>query len=287
MKVFGVVIFICFVFQLEALKFDDIKAGILPTPEECGYSNDVVPDTQSDEFQFSWMAFLPLETRTFSPGANVRCAGTLISKRYVLLAKSCLQFHLGKVHLGYNNASLDYACSGDECPTVLKAAVEDVAIDEKLEVVLLRLGEDVEFTDNIKPICLPFEDFPRAETGATVYSSGWGLTAVGEGFSVTKKIVKETLISNQECKKGSDVQGDVDDQLICVQVQAGSEDVPCNGDEGSPVMYHSGTRWVLEGVLNWVFGSRDEPCAIDKPARGIRITEEVLEWIVAMVEKRP
>jgi len=287
---FVCLIFFYFILSLEALPFDSSKSNILPTSKYCGlqHSDDYhhsEKDTQSVEFP--WVVYIPLQSRVNNPDADIRAAGVLISKRYVVINKSSLQFVLTKVYLGQHDTSKNVSCLDDEiCEPVEEFGIEERVIDENKDIVLLRLDRDVKYTDNIRPICLPFDNFKKPEAGATVYTSGWGLTSYEGHNSAIKKKVKHTMISNEDCQKSGGIKNVNDETSICVKVQEDSPGKPCSGDEGSPIMYKSEhEQWILQGILSVVFDSTNKPCAIKDPARGSRITDEVLQWMVEKIHE--
>jgi len=252
---------------LNALEFT--KSDILPSTDECGFQNCEA---------YPWLVFIPLESRIRNPGVDLRCAGVLISKRYVITKSSCLQFVLTKVHIGQFSTSNNKTC---EDRPVMKIEVEDRVVNFESEIVLLRLAEDVEFGADVTPICLPFDGIERAETGSDVYTSGWGSTSYhGDKRAKKMKKVHNTVITNKDCQKSGVIEEADINTIMCVKQNGNQLDFPCDGDEGSPVMFNNDEQWVLEGILGGLYDGVGERCAIKKPASAARITEEVLQFIV-------
>lgn len=144
----------------------------------------------------------------------------------------------------------------------------------------------------IQPICLPFDSLPKAKLGETVYTSGWGevtflgvlqnkiliriffLKAVVIGaYSFIPKKVKQSIVNNEECSKL--IKTDDNDGLMCLQYDLDSNDIPCRGDDGSPIMYRSTTgQMVLEGILPHPY------CVGKNVSQGIKISGDFLKWLV-------
>lgn len=102
--------------------------------------------------------------------------------------------------------------------------------------------------------------------------------------TVTKKEVKLGVVAKDDCLKSGQIKDLNNKYDICVKVQNDSKGQPCNGDEGSPIMYKDNDRWVLEGILINVFDTHYKPCAKDDPAVGSAITDDVLQWIVDHID---
>lgn len=90
---------------------------------------------------------------------------------------------------------------------------------------------------------------------------------------------------NEECKPEGSASAYINDNnVICVQQTEDNRDNLCSGDDGSPIMYNSNGNWILEGVLTSLFNSENKPCTINEPARGFKITNNVLEWIIENID---
>ncbi|KAF2903987.1 hypothetical protein ILUMI_02187 [Ignelater luminosus] len=269
MNVFNLLLF-GFVYSINAVKFNNLNSDIPSIKNVCGQ--------QVCENVFPWLVFIPLESRVYNPGANIRCAGVLINERYVLTDRACLQFVLTNVQIGLYDTSKNVTCKGNP---VLNVKVANRISNESYEIVLLKLAEDVEYTDEIKPICLPFGKYKKAKLNE-VHTSGWGLVDdTGHKDVDIMKNIRATVADNEECKlRGAAINSVNDNNVICVKQKEGNKDNLCSGDEGSPIMYNSDGYWVLEGILTWLFSSEYKPCTINEPARGFKITDDILKWII-------
>ena len=93
--------------------------------------------------------------------------------------------------------------------------VESIAND----VALVRLPKNSlpEYTNNIKPGCLPARGFQDVSLGeVTLNAVGWGKTNNGANISPVLNQLPVTLVSNEDCRKSY---GDIiRDTNLCAQV---------------------------------------------------------------------
>ena len=72
--------------------------------------------------------------------------------------------------------------------------------DKKNDIVLLILNEMVQFTNEIQPACLPFEQIIRADVpkiGQTGLTAGWGVV---KNSVFTSTILQSTSMTVSDCK---------------------------------------------------------------------------------------
>ncbi|KAL3286009.1 hypothetical protein HHI36_000523 [Cryptolaemus montrouzieri] len=278
-------------------------ANLLPDSSECGVdtATRIVGGEKTDLDEFPWMALLSYELPNHHQGFG--CGGVLISKRYVLTAAHCLKgkslpklWKLTSVRLGEYNKDSDDDCyfNGINKQCLLTPPI-DVLVDERIphekydpedknqrhDIALLRLHEDVKFNDYIKPICLPVEAKERLKTysGANLTVAGWGQTENTSSSSVKLKLVVPVK-ANDECNS---IYRDAERELSEKQLCAGGEKDKdsCKGDSGGALMTvsvdHQGdANWYAAGIVS--FGP--DPCGSEGwPGVYTRISK-YMGWIL-------
>ncbi|XP_072890266.1 complement factor B-like isoform X2 [Hemitrygon akajei] len=187
------------------------------------------------------------DDRLISP-ANVQVfVGELKRRSKNSNAKEVTELH---VHPSYNNTRA--------------SLTEDYSYD----IGLLRLKEDLQFSDKIRPVCLPCskevsEFLPAPEGGwadqcsyqdrvltgysgsewreITGYISGWGLTEKGKA-SYFLKYGKISIKPRDQC-----LRNDLDLSQICAK---GDGVDTCAGDSGGPFSIKIKQRWIQIGIVS-------------------------------------
>ncbi|CAH1405900.1 unnamed protein product [Nezara viridula] len=205
------------------------------------------------------MQITPPETRTFVLGGtrslprehkymvligygetekDWRCAGSLITARYVMSAAHCSNLH---IMLG----ELDISSSSDDAKPVDKAIIERIPHPKYIpsqnyhDIALFKLDSDVVFNNYVLPICLHTK---RQITSKVATVIGWGKTGFIDATS--EKLLEADLevYNDTECKRlmfssitPQTPRGHEADQMICAGVPDGSKDA-CQGDSGGPLV---------------------------------------------------
>ncbi|XP_068619450.1 CLIP domain-containing serine protease HP8-like [Battus philenor] len=267
----------------------------LPNTTVCGIqSNDrIVGGTVTDLDEHPWLALLRYDK---PKGWGFYCAGVLISSRYVLTAAHCLKgndlpstWRLTQVRLGEWNISSPRDCFQEDCsPTAKDISVAELIPHEKYDpsnvhqqndIALLRLSQDVDFTDFIKPICLPTTPEQRMNlfTGYDMEVAGWGKTE-NTTMSQIKLKVRVPVVDRATCDRVYMKAGrTISDKQLCAGGEEGKDS--CRGDSGGPLMgqLQTAQNWFVFGVVSY----GPSPCGTSNwPGVYTRVGSYV-DWILA------
>lgn len=160
------------------------------------------------------------------------------------------------VRLGEWNTATDRDCRDPRDPRTCVEPHIDVAIESIIphegysfgyqrpnDIALLRLARDVQFTQNIQPLCLPTmsaDDRTRSYAGATFTVAGWGRTENGMTRDILRKVAVP-FVPNQSCSAAYHRMREFGMRVTSGQMCAGGEagKDACQGDSGGPLMFKS------------------------------------------------
>ncbi|KAJ2947827.1 hypothetical protein O0L34_g9614 [Tuta absoluta] len=224
-----------------------------PQTYESNYQDEerIVGGHNADLNEWPWIVAL------FNGGRQF-CGGSLIDDRHVLSAAHCVA-HMTSWDVARLTARLGDHNIRQNTETMhierkIKRVVRHRGFDMRTlynDVAILTLDQPVQFTKNIRPICLPSGG--RAYAGLVATVIGWGsLRESGPQPSVLQE-VSIPIWSNSECrmKYGSAAPGGIVEHMLC----AGKASMDsCSGDSGGPLMVNDGGRWTQVGVVSWGIG---------------------------------
>ncbi|XP_055847601.1 serine protease easter-like [Episyrphus balteatus] len=274
----------------------------LPEPGQCGnvrssriYGGNI---TKFDEFP--WMALIEYNKGGYSYGHH--CGGSLINNRYVLTAAHCItnlgDWNLHRVRLGEWDTSTNPDCEVDtrgfeDCADPhVDVTIEQVIPHEKFlksnrfhDIGLIRLSRNVDYTDFIRPICLPLKDILKQSTfdGIKMDVSGWGKTKHRTSSNVKLKAEVQVVPLN-ECKRVySESNVELGTSQMCAGGQQGID--TCSGDSGGPLIgLDSSNKQRVYYFIAGVVSIGRTPCG-EKGWPGVytRVSEYV-DWIQQNIE---
>ncbi|KAH8365708.1 hypothetical protein KR093_003635, partial [Drosophila rubida] len=147
-----------------------------------------------------------------------------------------------------------------------------------------------EYTDQIKPICMPSSSSLRAKSyvDRTPFVIGWGRTEEGGRTSNILNNLKIQVFDNSVCRtsyanlKRNFTEDQFDAAILCAGDLQGGKD-SCQGDSGGPLVTHQqfagGSRLYLIGVVAYGYG-----CGRPDAPGVYTSTQYFMDWIVDMVQ---
>lgn len=147
---------------------------------------------------------------------------------------------------------------------------------QKNDIALVRLSQDVLFTNFIQPICLP----QSSNIESLLYAAGWGRTEYGT--SSERKLKLSVPVNDIESciSKYSRVGAELGHGQFCAGGQKGKDS--CRGDSGGPIMAKSwGTddnkpKWISVGIVS--FGP--SPCGQEGWPGVYTKVHDFMSWIL-------
>ncbi|XP_031632048.1 serine protease easter-like isoform X2 [Contarinia nasturtii] len=272
----------------------------LPAPGVCGSQitgDRIVGGMETALGEYPWLALIEYTKRGYQ--GQFFCGGSLINEKYVITAAHCIKsksviesgFKPTSVRLGEHDVRTDIDCVDDECADpVIDLPIADIIVHENYEptsnlqnddITLIRLRRRVEFTDYIRPICLPFGRHLKNQNldRFPLFVSGFGKTEKGSKSDVKLKVEVDGFNWNR-CNKLYRITGiSLIQSQLCAGGKAGEDS--CQGDSGGPLMGQdklgSGQPYTyLAGVVSFGLSKCGTP---DYPGVYTRV-DQYLDWIV-------
>ncbi|KAK4887604.1 hypothetical protein RN001_003875 [Aquatica leii] len=255
----------------------------------------ILSDDKLTADEFPWLA--AIINATLPAQREGVCGGTLINSRYVLTSVECTKLFKNEeimlARLGDYNLNTEEDCfqlpdlNDFECTVVQEYGIEKV-INHPFyssylllnDIALLRLNETVQFSDYVRPICLPTSEDELAYYGITLYSTGFGDNEPDVKGPKTKKKIRTTLTPVHVCDDKVSLLGYVNlytEYHFCSEDRENATYVTCDGDEGGPVMFSKKFQWFIEGISS-TFG-----CGDGEPQSHTKVFK-YLRWIKLNIE---
>jgi len=146
------------------------------------------------------------------------------------------------------------------------------------DIALVKMRSEVEFSDFIRPVCLPSWD--RSYNGQNTIVVGWGKLSEGGLPANILQEVSVPIIPQKKCRHNTNYRtSEITENMFCAGFDRGKIDA-CQGDSGGPAVWKGeGEHFFTQiGIVSWGQG-----CARGGyPGVYTRIGR-YLEWIVRVI----
>ncbi|KAH8302721.1 hypothetical protein KR044_010130 [Drosophila immigrans] len=271
--------------------------SLLTEEEGCGRRTlfskfkGIVGGKKARKGAWPFIALLGYDDGSSSP---FKCGGTLITARHILTAAHCIRDDLTFVRLGEYDLSIETEARHVDINIVKAVAHPEYnRRNGRSDIAMLYLEHNVEFTNYIKPICLPNSPILRAKSfvDRTPYVIGWGRTQEGGSTSDILNDLKIKVFDNSVCQSSyaklnrNFTEDQFDKAVICAGELEGGKD-SCQGDSGGPLVTHEdfdgGSRLYLIGVVAYGYG-----CGRPDAPSVYTSTQYFMDWIIDKVQDSP
>uniref|UniRef100_A0A1B6D423 CLIP domain-containing serine protease n=1 Tax=Clastoptera arizonana TaxID=38151 RepID=A0A1B6D423_9HEMI len=262
----------------------------LPGLDVCGKSDvfhiRVVGGQNAVLGGWPWVAALGYRSRT-RPGPDWLCGGTLVTNRHVITAGHCVVGTGDKILFKVRLGDLDLNNNVDDGSSPVDVDVDKViphtdylASNKVNDIAIIRLKTSIEFSNFIKPICLPTQsEFQGLDlVGYAPYVAGWGAKEFRGPTSTHLQEVQIDITDMPGCKQAfaNQPKAVIDKRVICAG-ETGKD--ACQGDSGGPLMLpRSKNNYFLIGVVSYGY-----KCAEPGYPGVYTNVYEFMDWILANI----
>ncbi|KAH1015089.1 hypothetical protein HUJ05_012867, partial [Dendroctonus ponderosae] len=242
----------------------------------CGWKNDkkITGGHETRVNEYPAMVGLVDATR------RIYCGGTIISNTYVLTAAHCVHNRDARtlyVQVGDHDVS-----TGDDTPYSALYKVVDYEMAEGYnpityegDIALVKVN-NINFNENVGPICLPFRHSFNNYAGNFVTALGWGQLEFSGRPSDTLQEVDLEIIANEECEQSA--LEPIPNSEFCTYTSGKDT---CQSDSGGPLLWQNQSNGRL---FIWGIVSHGAGCGSLSPGINTRVAS-FLKWIQDRTDK--
>ncbi|KAG7202864.1 hypothetical protein KM043_010014 [Ampulex compressa] len=221
----------------------------------------IVGGMKANDGQYPYQASLRYKNRHF-------CGGSVLNKRWILTAAHCLSnFNDTTIGVVLGSNTLDKGGEEYRSEQIMGHPQYSSTLVRN-DIGLIKLDKDIVFSDKVKPIDLPMEDFTKDDYPAML--SGWGTTSYPGNTPNELHHIQLTVIDQKSCLNASIR---VTKDNICTLNKQGEG--ACHGDSGGPLV--ADDKQI--GVVSWGI-----PCARGRPDVFTRVYSYV-DWIKEHIQE--
>ncbi|GAB6033230.1 hypothetical protein CHUAL_012834 [Chamberlinius hualienensis] len=195
------------------------------------------------------------------------CGGIVIGRSFALSAAHCFMNRDddGDVEFVIRSGMIDLASVQRLDVDIVIVQIDKIVVHPEFQfpilyndIAVLKFKKPVEFTEKLRPVCLPpATDQLELDVGnATVI--GWGAKKFGGSESTILQEATVKLVGRNECdtayeKLGVAAKVNFPQGIIADQICAGNVNKPkdaCQGDSGGPLVHDDNGLWRLIGLVS-------------------------------------
>ncbi|XP_055587089.1 serine protease easter-like [Uranotaenia lowii] len=281
-----------------------LHPNALLLPSDCGRArirNRNPLDQTTAVLEYPWMVMVRFPPK--KNGVIPFCLGTLLNTRYVLSVAECMKktkMSPTHVQLGEFNEETDIDCSTDSrgrtlcADRVINVGVESVTFHPLFnvpqytnDISIVRMSADIQYTDSIRPICLPLfsphrQDYPEY-LDITAWRLDWMAKNIYQGslmrYPQRMMDIDTCQLRYEEVGFSPDLNGK--DRLCALQL---GPEFHCDRMAGAPVGRYvnmDGDRYVQFGLWKW--GPLN--CTVRERVPGLGMNlNQYLDWILTNIQ---
>lgn len=243
----------------------DCRCGVVNT------KNRIVGGTETKINQYPWMAMLSYDNRFY-------CGGALINNLYILTAAHCVDgFTVRRIKIRLLEHDRNIATESKVIHRGVSSATVHPRYNQNTfnnDIAVLKLDQEVKYSNDIRPVCLPEKG--KRFTGEIGTVLGWGKLGESKPVSNVLREVQVPIMSNIKCS-GFYGSSQITDNMLCAGYKDGGKD-SCQGDSGGP-LHIKNSSYHLAGLVSW-----GEGCSRPNNPGVYARVNRYLSWITSVTD---
>merc|ERR1719356_406330 len=194
-------------------------------------------------------------------GQGIMCGGTIVAMNKVVTAAHCVSGNEQRqwtVTAGHNtNNEVNRGGPGVQTRIVRKIVTHPKYDPSQVhhDISIMLLAKPFEYTDYVRPACLPPRNFNLGSSTGRMIISGLGNTAQTgqtDKFPDTMQYTTIPMCSQSTCKSNANIGPYFKEDIMMCGGEAGVD--TCQGDSGGPLIANINEKYTLVGVTSFGLG---------------------------------
>ncbi|KAG0410281.1 hypothetical protein HPB47_012598, partial [Ixodes persulcatus] len=227
-----------------------VTAQLVLNPPDCGKteaSKRIVNGKAADEGQFPWLVFLKSSFGLVS----TRCGASIITKQHLVTAAHCTLLEgkeVDKMTVFYGNTNFKRGTKRRVAMFLRHPEFERKTF--KNDICILLLEKPIEYSEKVRPICIPTTPVDIFNKEVTV--AGWGYLRPHGKAKDDLRYTSVNVLPNSRCKEKFRTIGYSRKIMYCAYRK---DTDACQGDSGGPLMsrFEDG-RIFQAGIVSYGIG---------------------------------
>ncbi|XP_053691428.1 CLIP domain-containing serine protease B15-like [Sabethes cyaneus] len=236
--------------------------------QQCGVSkigNRIFGGSKTIYGEIPWAGVIVYQTG--KKRLSVKCGCTLLNSRWAITAAHCSsnipnswkihrvrfsEWNINKLSPCITSTNVQICRSEYEIhEPIVHPLYQSSSIDMAHDIALIKTKKEVQFSDYVIPICLPFNEeireLPIEQQQFTV--TGWGQTNKGNEVGIQRHVTIAGQ-NNSVCENAfSSLDIKLSEEQICAGGEQGQDS--CRGDSGGPLTIQHGLVNYLIGIVSF------------------------------------
>merc|ERR1712061_130635 len=187
-------------------------------------------------------------------GDKLYCGGSIITNNFIVTAAHCVKgINPRNIKLVIGDHDRTETEPFQEIRTIERVFIRPDFVKRTFnnDIALIKLNRKLQFSDHIRPVCLPKLD--RSYNGQNTTVVGWGKLSEGGDPADVLMEVTVPVITQKKCRRHTRYRSsEITENMMCAGYDDGVLDA-CQGDSGGPMIWRNDDNhpFTQIGIVSW------------------------------------